>query len=125
MSDYRKIPDGALAIQSDRESSVFSNPTYVHIDNTGWFEDADTVEHPVHIYLYENEVDDRLDEARQVSRDLKDDYVFTTVVVFPDAVGDYMPLDTAVLNRIEWLVALGHDVDENVVESVIEVVDGE
>ncbi len=114
MSDY-DTPSANITISGDPTGSPGEH-VYYHLDELDEYED-----HPelsLRVYTYDDE--DREGEHIATLERLKKDFIFAHGTVFPAWVRDEMPLETDVLNALEWCIALYGTVEPDDLEVIKE-----
>jgi len=99
---YDEFPGIEVHTPEEMISPGPSGHRFVHIDD---FESHDQPGVELHLYTFESE--DRRDELIELSNELKQEYIATTCIIWPDEIREEVEqADTFRMRALEWAYAL-------------------
>jgi hypothetical protein len=107
MSEYDDFPGVVVNTDDDALTPTAPEHIFAHLDEYEEVSISPPDAKTLHIYAFERE--GRRDELLRVQEELEQDYIFSTILVWPDWVEDRADgFSTEMFKALEWVIALGH-----------------
>lgn len=109
---YSDFPGIEISTSEDDVSIGPKAHRYEHIDDFDWEVDNST---ELHLYAFDSE--DRRDELIEMGQKLREDFVFATMIIWPDELRENVEdADTFRMRALEWAYAVWPHLDVEVDE---------